>query len=201
MVNLRFQFAVLAGTLMALGTCAPCGQAQSPVAVGTVLPLRAVLVLTPDFCATEFRQGSVFTTGRETFKVGQMACQELGPALKPAFASLIVVAEAPASSDAQIVLIPRFANAHATTSTFAFSNREMDVFLEWTAKDASGKTVWLQTIQGTSKHHMGNLFTHGHDVKLIAADSVKDAAAQSVTTIEAAAELRKLGAQNETATK
>lgn len=201
MVNLRLQFAALAAGLMLLTPGAPKVHAQALVAAGSVVPLRAVLVLTPEFCATEFKQGSVFTTGRETFKVGQMACQELGPALKPAFTSLTVAAEAPASSDAQVFLIPKFANGHATTATFAFSNREMDVLLEWTAKDASGKTVWLQTVQGTSKHHMGNMFTHGHDVKLIAADSVKDAAAQSVTSMEGAAELRKLSAQNETAAK
>ena len=68
----------------------------------------------------------------------------------------------------------------------------MDVLLEWTAKGSAGKTIWLQTVQGSSKHHMGNMFTHGHDVKLIVRDSVKDVAEQSAAKMEASAELRKL---------
>lgn len=159
---------------------------------GAKLPLNAVLVLTPEFCATKFKQGSMWTTGRETFAVGKMACIDLEPALKPAFVNLTVAAAPPTSGDAQLVLIPKFANTHATTSAFAFSNREMDVFLEWTVKDAAGKTIWLQTIQGSSKHHMGNMFTHAHNVNLIVKDSVKDVAAQSAAKMEAAAELRKL---------
>ena len=166
--------------------------AQTASGAETKLPLNAVLVLTPDFCATAFKQGSIWTTGRETFAVGKMACSELAPAMKDAFASFTVVPAPPTSGDAQLVLIPKFANAHATTTEFAFSNREMDVFLEWTVKDASGKTVWLQTVQGSSKHHMGNMFTHGHDVKLVVQDSVKDVAAQSVAKMEAAPELQKL---------
>ena len=171
-------------------------RAQAASGAETKLPLNTVLVLTSDFCATTFKQGSIWTTGRETFAVGKMACSELAPAMKDAFASFTVVPAPPTSGDAQLVLIPKFANAHATTTEFAFSNREMDVFLEWTVKDASGKTVWLQTVQGSSKHHMGNMFTHGHDVKLIVQDSVKDVAARSVATMEAAPELRKLAASN-----
>ncbi len=167
-------------------------QARAPSAAEAPLPLNAVLVLTPEFCKTEFKQGSVWTTGRETFAVGKMACSELEPALKQAFAKLTVASAIPTSPDAAVILIPHFADTHATTSAFAFSNREMDVFLEWTVKDAAGKTIWLQTVQGSSKHHMGNMFTHGHDVNLIVTDSVKDVATQSAAKMESAPELRKL---------
>ena len=186
------------GCVVLLSASVPRVRAQAPAAVPAAvpaeakLPLNAVLVLTPEFCATVFKQGSIWTTGRESFDVGKLACTELEPALKPVFANLTVVAAPPASGGAQVVLIPKFADTHATTSSFAFANREMDVFLEWTAKDAAGKTVWLQTVQGSSKHHMGNMFTHGHDVKLIVRDSVKDVAEQSAAKMEAAAELRKL---------
>lgn len=199
MTRLRqFLFVALAGSLAGLPAIA---RAQQSSAAGTPLQLRAVLVLTPEFCAAKFKQGSVFTTGRETLKVGKEACLELVPALKPAFANLTVAAAPPASGDAQVVLIPKFANAHATTSAWAFSNREMDVFLTWTAKDASGRTVWLDTVRGTSRHHMGNAFTHGHDVNLIVRDSVKDAAVQSAASMEAAPELRKLADKSEAPAK
>jgi hypothetical protein len=192
-------FATLAGCLALAGISVPalCAQsAPAAPAANAALPLKAVLVLTPEFCATKFKQGSMWTTGRETFPVGKMACTELAPALKPAFADLATASAPPAPGSAQLVLIPKFVTGHATTTVFVFSNREMDVFLEWTIKDAAGKTVWLQTIQGTSKHHTGNAFTHGHDIKLLARDSVKDAAARSAAAMEAAPELRKLAAEN-----
>lgn len=192
-------FAALSGCLILAPASIRAVQPQSAPAAGAKLPLNAVLVLTPQFCATKFKQGSFWTTGRETYQVGKMACAELAPALMPAFAKLTVASAPPANGDAQLVLIPNFANAHATTAVFAFSNREMDVLLQWTAKAADGKIVWLQTVQGKSKHHMGNLFTHAHDVTLVARDSVKDAAAQSVIKMEAAPELRKLGSEGASA--
>ncbi len=165
--------------------------AQTAPAAVTPLPVHAVLVLTPEFCATQFSQGSFWTTGKEKFAVGKQACANLEAALKPVFLSLSVAAVPPTSGDAQVILTPRFVNGHATTAAFAFSNREMDVFLEWTIKDSAGKTLWLQTVEGSAKHHMGNVFTHGHNVELIAADSVRDAAGQSATQMATAAELRK----------
>jgi hypothetical protein len=155
------------------------------------LALRTALVITPEFCATKITKGS-WATIRETFEVGKIACAELEPALQNAFTSLNVVAKIPETGDIQIVLIPRFVDVGATIPMTAFSNREMDVFLEWTAKDMSGKTVWIETVQGTSRHHVGNLFTHNKNLKLIVRDSVKDAAQQSASTMSSSPELRKL---------
>jgi hypothetical protein len=174
---------------------------QTAPAENTRLPLSAVLVLSPDFCATKFSQGSFWTTGKETFPVGKEACTDLEPALKSAFSTLTIATAPPASGNVQVILMPRFVNAHATTAAIAFSNREMDVFLEWTIKDSNGKTLWLQTVQGTSKHHMGSIYTHAHDVKLIAADSVKDAAEQSAAQMTAAPELRKFADSSAKASK
>jgi hypothetical protein len=183
----QFVLVVLASSLLPL----PMTAQQAPAA-GTPLSLHAVLVLTPDFCATQFKQGSMWTTGREKLEVGKAACADLPNALKPVFAGVTVATAPPTSGNAQVVLIPKFANAHATASAWAFANREMDVFLTWTVTDGAGKTIWLHTVQGKSKHHMGNAFTHYHDVNLIVRDSVKDAVAQSASSMEAAPELRKL---------
>jgi len=158
------------------------------------LPLKTILVVTPEFCATKLSKGS-WATIKESFEVGKIACVELEPALKGTFSTLSVVAAPPATADlkdTQLILIPRFVDVAATTTMSAFSDREMNVFLEWTAKDAAGKTVWIETVEGTSKHHMGNLFTHSKNLKLIVNDSVKDVAAKSATKMSSSAELRKL---------
>jgi hypothetical protein len=163
------------------------GQTTSPA--DTKLSLRAALVLTPEFCETSLKpKGSWATKEGGTFKVGKAACEEFEPALKGVFPNLIRVSATPSPEDVQVVLLPRFIDADATQK----QHREMVVWLEWTAKDKSGKTVWIETVQGSAKHGAGNLFTHGKDMRLIVTDSVKDLARQSASKMAASPELRKL---------
>jgi hypothetical protein len=158
---------------------------QTASAADAKLPLRAALVLTPEFCSTRIKQKA------ERFEVGQAACVELEPALEGTFSSLTRVAEAPSSGDLQVVLLPRFVNAGATTKV-GFSKKIMVVLLEWTVKDLSGKTVWFETVQGSAKGGQGNLFTYKGDLRRLVEDSVKDAAQQSASKMSSAPELRKL---------
>jgi hypothetical protein len=175
--------------LLSVGFVTARAQTASPP--DTKLALRAALVVTPEFCATKITKVS-WATIKETFEVGKIACVELEPALERVFSSLTHVTATPSSGDVQVVLMPRFVDVAATTTMSAFSNREMDVFLEWTVKDMSGKTVWIDTVQRSAKHHMGNLFTHKKNLKLIVEDSVKDAAEQSASKMSSSPELRKL---------
>lgn len=157
------------------------------------LPLKAALVLTPEFCATKIKpKGAALTKEWGSFDVGKAACEQLEPALKDTFSSLNRVAAPPAAQEAQLVLLPRIVDVNATTAIGAFSNREMVIVLEWTAKDPAGNTVWLETVQGSAKHHMGNLFTFKKNQVLIVTDSMKDAAVQSAGKMSASPELRKL---------
>ena len=112
-------------------------------------------------------------------EIGKDACAEVEPALKPIFASLTSMSEAPKTGDAQLILIPTFADSGATAGRTAFSTRELVVYLQWTAKDKSGKTVWVETVQGSAKHRVGSLFTYNKNLKLIVGDTIRDVAAQS----------------------
>jgi len=167
--------------------------ADTKPATGAKLPIKAALVLTPEFCATKIKpKGSALTKEWGSFDVGKAACEQLEPALKEAFSSLTRVPAPPTAQEAQLVLLPRIVDVNATTAIGAFSNREMVIVLEWTAKDPAGNTVWLETVQGSAKHHMGNLFTFKKNQVLIVTDSVKDAAVQSASKMSASPELRKL---------
>jgi hypothetical protein len=157
------------------------------------LPFKAALVLTPEFCATKIKpKGSAMTKEWGSFDFGKAACVELEPALKDVFSSLTRVAAPPSPEEAQLVLIPRIADVNATTASMAFSNREMVVMLEWTVKDSSGKTVWIETVQGSAKHHMGNVFTFKKNQTLIVTDSMKAAAAESASKMSSSPVLHKL---------
>lgn len=161
------------------------------------LPFKAALVLTPEFCQTNIKpKGSVMTKEWGSFDVGKAACKELEPALKDVFSSLTRVDAMPSSDAAQLVLIPKIADVNVTTASMAFSNREMVIMIEWTIKDSTGKTVWLETVQGSAKHHQGNLFTFKKNQGLIATDSMKAAATESANKMSASPELRKLASGN-----
>ena len=64
--------------------------------------------------------------------------------------------------------------------------------MEWTAKDASGKTVWIDTVQGSATHHMGNVFTYTKNRNRIVTDSVKDAVAKAAQKMAASPDLRRV---------
>jgi len=192
---LRNRHAFLASPLLcalALSAAFMTARGQTTSSTDTKLTPKAALVLTPEFCATSLKpKGSWVTRESGTFKVGQAACEELEPALKGVFLNLIRVAATPSPEDSQVVLLPRFIDADAS-KTMGTGKRELIVLLEWTVKDKSGKTVWIETVQGSAKHGMGNAFTHGKDMELITKDSVKDLAQQSATKMGASPELHKL---------
>lgn len=164
--------------------------AQSPSStVPQKLSLTAALVLTPEFCATVNKKGS------EKFKVGKAACGELGPALQGVFSNLSQVDDSSKAGNAQVVLEPKFADVGATQKAFAFSNRELVLLVEWTVRDQSGRVMWLDTVQGSAKRHIGNAFTYGSNLKHIVEDSAKDLAEQSAVKMSSAPQLQKLSAQ------
>jgi hypothetical protein len=168
-------------TLLALLCGSSTGQKAS--ASTQKLQLTAALVLTPEFCATTTKKGN------EKFLVGKAACAELAPALKAAFASLATVDDPSKAGAAQVVLEPKFVDVAATSVKIAFSNRELDVVVEWTVRDQSGKVLLLETVQGSAKRHGGNAFTYGSNLKHIVEDSAKDMAQESAGKISAAPEM------------
>ncbi len=192
MIPIRHSFfasALLCSLILPALCMAAHGQTAPPAA--PPLPLKAALVLTPEFCATETSVGA-WGINQEKFKVGNAACAELEPALKGVFSTLTRVDAASSAGDAQVVLVPKFGDIAPTQPSMGHYHRELLVSVEWTVKDKSGKTVWLETIQGSAKRSIGNGFTHNKNLKRIVADSVKEAAQQSAAKMSASPELRKL---------
>lgn len=164
---------------------------QATYHANTKMSSSVALILTSEFCATLTKKGT-WGINQEKFPVGKAACAELEPALKKAFPTLRRLDAPPSTEDTQLMMTPKFVDVGATQALGAFSNRELVVLVEWMVKDASGKTVWLETVQGSSKHHMGNLFTHNKNVKRIVQDAVEDMAQQSASKMLAAPELQKV---------
>jgi hypothetical protein len=169
-------------------TLSAIAQNQTPLAPQK-LSLTAVLVLTPEFCATVFKGGNL-----EKYLVGKTACIDLEPVLKGIFTSLTRVDDSSKAGDAQVVLEPKFSDAHATGPGSAWTTREMVVLVEWTARDQSGKAVWIETVQGSAKYKTGNVFQQGSHVKHLVEDSVQNMAEQSAVKISSSPQLLKLSA-------
>ena len=147
------------------------------------LPLTAALVLTSEFCATVNKRGG------EKFLVGKAACSQLGPVLKGSFTTLTQVDDFSKAGDAQVVLEPKFADVGATKPKAFHSRRELVVLMEWTARDRSGKTVWIETVEGSAKRR------YSRNTKHIVEDSVQDMAQQTASKISSSPQLLKLSAQ------
>lgn len=176
----------LIGLSLAMTTLSVPGAAQTAPDSPQQLRLTAALVLTPEFCATTTKKGS------EKFQVGKAACSELEPALKGTFVDLVKVDDSSKAGAAQVVLEPKFVDVAATSVKIAFSNRELDVVVEWTVRDQSGRVILLDTVQGSAKRHGGNAFTYSSNLKHIVEDSVKEMAQQSALKLSSAPEMLKL---------
>jgi hypothetical protein len=155
------------------------------------LSLQAAVVLTPEFCATKTKKGT-WGVNQETFAIGKVVCEDLEPALKGVFSEVTRVEDPGAAANAQIVLTPKFLDIVATQAKIAFSNRELVLTVEWTAKDKAGKTVWVETVQGSARHHMGNSFTYKKNLNLVITDASKNLAEQSASKIASSQQLHDL---------
>jgi hypothetical protein len=180
-----------AATLIANGQTAP--------APASKLLLKAEVVLTPEFCSTKSKKGSFISGTRETFAIGPAACPEIEQALKNAFSSVtrVTTDPSPGATSAQLILVPKFVDIGATRAALPFSDRELVVLLEWTAKDQAGKPLWIEAVQGSARKQQGgsiggNIIWEKVNRKRIIKDAVKDLAETSAHKMAEALELRKL---------
>ena len=165
--------------------------AQSPP---PKLKLNAELVLTADFCNAELKRGNGWTTVKEKFPIGEKLCPLLEAELPSVFASMKKSDHVPApnTADADVILVPKVGDIGATMKNMAHSKRELVIVLEWTALNRAGNAVWVQTIQASGRENMGNVFSHGKDMKKINDDAVNDALAKSEEAMRSSRELQKL---------
>ena len=134
--------------LTGLGTAAVAPAQSAQPQTFSTLAIKADVVLSPEFCATTMKKGSVWTV-KESFAVGENTCPKLETELAKIFTGLSRISKLPEPNDgaADIILVPKFGDIGATMAVGAFSNRELVVVLEWTALDRAGKTLWVQTVQ------------------------------------------------------
>jgi hypothetical protein len=152
------------------------------------MSLKAVLVLTPKFCASRLL---ALPPGEGWIEVGKAACTQLEPALWSAFRKLAPVQAALSPGEAELELTPRFDTINVIHPKHYTRSLELLVVVEWTVKDKSGKKVWVQTVQGSAEHSIG-LYASQEDQKLLAQDAVQDLADKSAREIAASPEIRKL---------
>jgi hypothetical protein len=166
------------------------GQSAAPDAPYAQLSMKAALVLTPKFCDTRKRQSIAI---KDVLRTGEFVCRQLESEFKKVFPDLTIATEASASGtqSAKLILIPKFVEYSATQPLLPSSKRELTILLEWTAKDASGKTIWLQTVLGSTAQRTGWVITTKHQNALVQA-AADDLAKASASKISTAVELKRL---------
>jgi hypothetical protein len=153
------------------------------------VPLNAVIVLTPELCTSTNAKGSYWKTGKDTFFTGKVFCSGIEPSLRGTFSNLTRIPDAASTGEAQLVLIPRFVSV---SEKMHLTSTEVVTVFEWTAKDAAGKTVWIETVEG-----------HGEANKRLSEvfmASMNDFFAQSVSKMSSSPELQKLADKSKSAT-
>ncbi|MCC6392771.1 MAG: hypothetical protein IT167_19390 [Bryobacterales bacterium] len=160
--------------------------------------LNAEIVLTQEFCRTKIARGSRFNTPtfrKEWFEVGKPACAHMESSLRYVFAKVTRVGREPmpGETSAHVVITPKFVDLNATRPggpVPALSDRELIVLLEWTAKDANGRPVWTETIEGSAVHRLGSVFENGR--KRIVEDAVIDLLRRSALKMSNSVELQQV---------
>jgi hypothetical protein len=125
-------------------TAQVAAQPTPPPGTGKKLPLKAVLVLSPEFCATKIKQ---LCCGAQ--EIGKSLCTELPPALSGDFASLAVAtATSQVGDQTDVVLLPRIATVIGGGG--GFTPAAVTIQLEWRVQDKAGRIVWVQTVPGAA---------------------------------------------------
>ena len=153
------------------------------------VPLNAVIVLTPELCTSTNAKGSYWRLGKDTFFTGKVFCSGIEPSLRGTFSNLSRIPDAASTGEAQLVLIPRFVSV---SEKMHLTSTEVVTVFEWTAKDAAGKTVWIETVEGhgEANKRLSEVFTA----------SMNDFFAQSVSKMSSSPELLKLADKSTSAT-
>ena len=159
------------------------------------LKLSAELVLTPDFCAIKKAEGNGITSYKDKFEVGKKLCAALAERLPSVFEHLNKVEAIPQGDEAgsDLVLIPKMGDVKTKLGAMAFSKRDVEVAIEWTALDRTGKTLFVTIVEGTGESHKGNVFTHAKNATKANDEVIKDLTDKSINAIASAPELTKIG--------
>jgi hypothetical protein len=181
MMALRYLLAV---AVVAIPSFLALSEAQTPPP-GEKLQLRISLVLTPEFCASKAKSigGPV--------AVGKVACDELEPALKEVFSEVARMTAIPSAADTpDLVLVPSFASSRMTNS--GLHHEQIDLVLNWTARDGSGKIVWASSVTGSGTANKAFTRNKNNFWRLTGEDAAKDAVRQSARQMAASPEFRGL---------
>jgi len=169
------------------------------------LQLKAAVVLTPTLCLRIDRPTFV-----DNFSTGKIFCEKVSPALEGTFSSLDRISDPSSPGQAQVVLLPRIVSVSRTQKTFHYM-ADIVIEVEWTAKDSSGKMVWIETVQGHAndkeklnigaddkayEHKQHYASPYDKVVDRVFRAAMQDLVEQSASKMSASPELRRLAQQN-----
>ncbi|MCC5828652.1 MAG: hypothetical protein JJU36_04320 [Phycisphaeraceae bacterium] len=97
--------------------------------------------------------------------------------------------------EADGILTPDVVGMEQATSIWAFEAVDTSIDLLWTLKDPDGNTLWAKTIRGTSRHHLGNAFTHRSAARKRVSMCVEDLFHKSLVDLTTAQEILQLSGQ------
>lgn len=124
------------------------------------LNLRIKLVITDDFRNAKWKKKSMGETN--IMPMGENLVHHSIQLVKNVFTHPVVLDEnvnSEADVGVEYILTPKLIFVKQTFGVTAFSRAKTSISIEWSLTDVSGKTTWVETINGEGIGKAGNIFT------------------------------------------
>jgi hypothetical protein len=128
------------------------------------LPLRATLVLSEQFCSRTYKVDQSRSLRTWVYRMGKTLCAHAENVARDSFSEVVVAKEETTSAgqDTDVVVTPRLIAVLVDFPDFPqsiWAEQEVEIILEWTITDRTGKLLWTHTDGGISRLRAGSFLT------------------------------------------
>ena len=153
-------FVLLIGTACAMTFTERMPPLKGEIAVGAPRSQARVL-LALDGAFTSYRH-TMYLGDHYVYEMGAMFSAGAEDVVRALFTEVTIGGSGSPTTNAELVVTPRVAAVRMSPfEGSAFQKRVATVAIEWTIRDATGQTVWLDTVEGEGSSDVGTPFTRG----------------------------------------
>jgi hypothetical protein len=163
------------------------------------IPLRATLVLSEQFCNRTYKVDQSRSLRTWVYRMGKTLCAYAENVARDSFREVVVAQEETTSADqdTDVIVTPRVIAVLVDFPDFPQSlweEQEVEIILEWTVTDHTGKLLWTHTDGGVSRLRAGSFLTRARLNRTAMQRAVDEVFRKFRDLIIASPELRTLAA-------
>lgn len=172
---------------------------MEPLSELDIIPLRATLVLSEPLCNLTYKADQSRSLRTWVYRMGTTLCTYAENVVRDSFTEVVVIKEEPVSAgqDTDVVVTPRVIAILVDFPDFPQSlweKQEIEIILEWTITDRTGKLLWTHTDGGVSRLRAGSFLTRARLNRMAMQRAVDEVFRKFRGLIVSSQELRTLAA-------